>query len=315
MTVPIRSTASCRTSARAPTFPHPEADPFCVKFDKTSQNLSGFGIVDFAVQEPARLAAAGLKCFYYQQDEWTGSIDQGAGPELWHWKGGYWFDKARGLGGVSVREFRLGGVPLSAAPYVPDEYRPYFDATGGGGVQVQQPYEPGLGCEAMVDTPEERSEVFRNETKISDCIEPGGGIGPRRIGAVKLGATRDAVQAALGEPQASKGRADTWCVTGGEYLQVVFRGEPGAAVLIRTTAPGQTVSGVGVGTAAERAQRKLGLKRLFRVGRTRVFEAPRGPGAMVLVGVRSGSVAWIAVADESAVGSGAGLRRAIGAST
>ncbi len=210
-----------------------------------------------------------------------------------------------------MRDFRLGGVPLSAAPYVPDQYKPYFDEAGGGGVQVQQPYEPGLGCQAMVDTPEERAQIFKNETKINDCIEPGGGIGARRIGAVKLGAGRDAVRATLGEPQASKRRADTWCVTGGEYLQVVFRGEPGAAVLIRTTVPGQTLDGIGVGTAAKRAQRKLGLRRPFRVGRTRVFETRRRPGAMILVGIRSGRVAWLAVADRSAVGNGARLRRAV----
>src|SRR4051812_34808942 len=61
-------------------YPHPEADPFCVEFDKTNQNVTDFGIVDFTSQEPARVAAASTKCFYFQRDHWTGSIMQGSAP-------------------------------------------------------------------------------------------------------------------------------------------------------------------------------------------------------------------------------------------
>ena len=39
-------------------FPDPDADPFCVEFDKRRQNFTEFGIVDFLAQEPARVAAA-----------------------------------------------------------------------------------------------------------------------------------------------------------------------------------------------------------------------------------------------------------------
>ena len=39
-------------------YPHPEADPFCVEFDKRRQNVSQLGVVDFLSQEPARVAAA-----------------------------------------------------------------------------------------------------------------------------------------------------------------------------------------------------------------------------------------------------------------
>ena len=39
-------------------FPDPEADPFCVEFDKTQQNVTDFGLVDFLAKEPARVAAA-----------------------------------------------------------------------------------------------------------------------------------------------------------------------------------------------------------------------------------------------------------------
>jgi hypothetical protein len=53
-------------------FPDPGADPFCVEFDKTQQNITDFGIVEFLAMEPARVAAAVPKCFYYQRDYWTG---------------------------------------------------------------------------------------------------------------------------------------------------------------------------------------------------------------------------------------------------
>src|SRR3954452_6710615 len=61
-------------------FPEPHADPFCVEFDKTNQNVTDFGLADFTAQEPARVAAAGDKCFYFQRDHWTGSIVQSQSP-------------------------------------------------------------------------------------------------------------------------------------------------------------------------------------------------------------------------------------------
>ena len=61
--------------------PTPEADPFCVEFDKTHQNITEFGLVEFLALEPARVAAAAPKCFYFQHDHWTGSIVEGQQPE------------------------------------------------------------------------------------------------------------------------------------------------------------------------------------------------------------------------------------------
>src|SRR5581483_7880357 len=37
-------------------FPDPDADPFCVEFDKRRQNVTELGVVDFLSQEPARVA-------------------------------------------------------------------------------------------------------------------------------------------------------------------------------------------------------------------------------------------------------------------
>ncbi|MGH2924505.1 MAG: hypothetical protein ACRDK1_00885 [Solirubrobacterales bacterium] len=143
-------------------FPHPNADPFCVEFDKRRQNVTGLGLADFLSKEPARVAAAVPKCFYYQRDHWTGSIVQGQSPELWHWDGEYFFDKARGLGGVSVHNFRIGGVPMNPAPYAPGPLKPYFHAGGGGGAMVLLKTRPDPTCAARIDTPKERRRVYRD---------------------------------------------------------------------------------------------------------------------------------------------------------
>ena len=84
-------------------FPDPAADPFCVEFDKTQQNVTDLGIVDFLANEPARTAAALDKCFYFQTDHWTGSIVQGESPEL----------RQRIIG---LRERLVGRLELMYAP-------------------------------------------------------------------------------------------------------------------------------------------------------------------------------------------------------
>jgi hypothetical protein len=142
-------------------FPHPNADPFCVEFDKRNQNLAGFGLVDFLSQEPARTAAAVPKCFYYQRDHWTGSIVQGRQPELWHWDGDYFFDKALGLGGVSVHNFRVGGVPMDPSAYAPPALKPFFYPGGGGGAMVLLKTRPDPTCAKRVDTPKERQRIYQ----------------------------------------------------------------------------------------------------------------------------------------------------------
>jgi hypothetical protein len=125
-------------------FPHPAADPFCVEFDKTQQNITDFGIVDFLAMEPARVAAAVPKCFYFQHDHWTGSVVQGQPPELWHWDGSYFFDKARAIGGV----------------YVSDLQSAFFGPVTGG-VRLVRLGAADPACAAKVDTPQERRRVYR----------------------------------------------------------------------------------------------------------------------------------------------------------
>lgn len=143
-------------------FQDPDADPFCVEFDKRQQNVTELGIVDFLLNEPARVAAAVPKCFYHQTDHWTGSIEQGQDPTLWHWDGRYFFDKARGMGGVRIDNLVLAGLPADPRlmPGFPPSYSPYF-GPGGGGAYLLETFPADPNCAARVDTPQEASKIYK----------------------------------------------------------------------------------------------------------------------------------------------------------
>ena len=142
-------------------FPNPAADPFCVRYDKTQQNVTDFGIVDFLLLEPARVLAATSKCFYHQSDHWTGWIIQNGQPELWNWDGSYFFDLARGIAGAHITDFRIGGQPAdpTTLPGFPAEYLPYFQPGGGGIYTDTVASKPD--CAARVDTPQEINAVYK----------------------------------------------------------------------------------------------------------------------------------------------------------
>lgn len=131
-------------------FPRPQADPFCVRFDKTGQNLSEGGLVTFLLAEPARVAAAAPKCRYYQRDHWRGSVVQEDGStELYEFRGRYYFDKGRAAGGVFIKDFELGGrrADPSELDGFPDAFDPYFDR-GGGGARLDLGLEQSSYCPA-----------------------------------------------------------------------------------------------------------------------------------------------------------------------
>jgi hypothetical protein len=278
-------------------YPDPGADPLCVKFDKTEQNVTDFGLVDFLANEPARVAAALPKCFYFQQDHWTGSIVQDEAPELWHWRGKYFFDRAKGIGGVSVRDFRIGGVPFDATPYVPEAYLPYFDATGGGGAitQLEIPIDPV--CGAMVDTPRERAQIYGKSGVVARCVAPGGRATARAIGEARLGMTRAKLRDLLGRPRARSKRADSWCVIGGASLRVAYHRN--RAVAIRTNNRGQRLAGIRRGDSKRKAVRNGG-DAYFRVGRHVVlFDNSVWPvPSRAIFGAVGGRVRWIGLVSK-----------------
>lgn len=292
-------------------FPDPAADPFCVEFDKTNQNVTDLGIVDFALNEPARVAIAVQKCFYFQRDHWTGTIVQGTEPSLYHWDGDYFFDLAKGVGGVSVRNLTIGGVPMDATPFVPAAYRPYFDEDGGGGVRALLETNPDPLCTARVDTPAEAALVYANHPAATGCVAPGGKLQGSRVGAVRLGEKRAEVTAALGAPHASGRSADSWCLTGKGELRVAFQGRSGPATLIQSSGRGHSFEGVAHGDPARRAHRRLDLARRLRSGATKVFEAAASGGRTVLIGIAKRRVGWVAISAPRVARSDGRLRQTL----
>ncbi len=186
------------------TVARPEADPYCVEFDKTHQNVSEGGVVEFVAQEPARVAAASPKCFYFQSDHWTGSVVQDDGTtETYHWDGHYFFDKATGDGGAWVTNVRGGGQS------------PPLD-TFGGITANQVDVDP-----ACVEKAAQHPGIYvRNAGRPHGCIATAGPIKRRRLGPVRLRMRDGDVRAKLGSPREVRRGFLRYCADGGGTYMV-----------------------------------------------------------------------------------------------
>lgn len=135
-------------------FSDPRADPFCVEYDKTHQNVTELGVVDFLLNEPARTAAVKDKCFYFQTDHWYSSVIQSdQETAIYNWDGSYYYDKARGMGGAFVKNFEINNSSANptAMPGFPPEWKPYF-GYGRGGVQATDSVPVDPNCVAYART-------------------------------------------------------------------------------------------------------------------------------------------------------------------
>lgn len=188
--------------------PHPEADPYCVEFDKRRQNVSELGVADFLANEPARVAAASPKCFYFQSDHWRGSVDQ-ADPatKTYEWDGHYFFDKATGDGGAWVTNLNANGQPLGTGTY--------------GGI-THNAVEADPACAAKAA---ERPEMYATATPQSGCVNTAGPVRRRRLGPVTLGMRDADVRARLGAPRAVRRGFLRYCADGGGRLLVGQRAD------------------------------------------------------------------------------------------
>lgn len=298
-------------------FPDPGADPFCVEYDKTQQNVTDLGLVEFLSKEPARVAAASGKCFYYQRDHWTGSIVQGEAPELWHWDGGYFFDKARGIGGAHFANLRVGGQTYDARQLpLPEQIKAFLDPNGqGGGGALHQEIDADPACVAKVDTPEEAAKVYRGPDSPATgsgaadrCHATRGSINGRQLGPLRLGVTRERVVKTLGAPLSQQRGYQRYCLLGGGSLFVGYRDRRAAgrdasrvAVLL-TTSRAYAVKGVARGARASTLRRRVRSARFrFAIGSTRVYEARRSASRRLIFGTRRGKVRFLAVADPRQV--------------
>jgi hypothetical protein len=277
-------------------FPRPGDDPFCVEYDKTHQNVTMLGVVEFLAQEPVRVAAAVNKCFYYQHDHWTGSIVQGDGrTETYHWDGSYYFDKARGAGGVHLANFRVAGQTADPTliPGFPAEYRPFF-GPGRGGVQFTG---AGIDVEQRCVELARRKRVYRAPRAGSSCRLAGGRIG-RGIGGIRLGHRRSGVRSALGAPTSESRHALRYCLEGGGTLAVGFRstGPRARAVIVKVDSPAFSTRGLGPGTGERRARRIMRGERVHRRGKGARLLLLRQRRRTLVASVRRGRVRYVAVA-------------------
>ena len=278
-------------------FPQPDADPFCVEYDKRHQNVTELGVVQFLSLEPARVAAASPKCFYFQHDHWVGSLVQGnEATQTYAWDGSYYFDKARGTGGVYVENFSFNGQSgdPSALPGFPAEYKPFF-GEGRGGVQRSEAVEADPDCiakgEASSPYREDRPGGAGGSEGIDRCRVAGGRV-DRGAGGVRLGMRRASARAKLGAPTSESARYMTWCMTGGGRLVAALdrSGASGRVVFVLTDAPPFDAYGFRTGSKASKARQRLSNER--EISR-RVLAVTRRKDVLV-AGLASGHVAFLA---------------------
>jgi hypothetical protein len=184
---------------------------------------------------------------------------------------------------------------MDATPFVPAAYRPYFDPNGGGGAVVTLETHPDPICGARVDTPEERARVYADVPELERCVEPGGAIRGRRVGAVGLGARREAVLGKLGPPRNHADRIDRWCLIGEGELRVAFdRRDRVAAVL--SSGRGQGLRGVAHGDPRRRAMRRLDVVRVLHARHhTQILVLRHSAHRRAWVGIRGGRVSWVTI--------------------
>jgi hypothetical protein len=296
-------------------FPHPEADPFCVEFDKTHQNVTQLGIVDFLSKEPARTAAASPKCFYFQSDHWKSYVVQGNGQtEVYQWDGHYFFDKARGMGGVWVTNFAINGrtADPSSIPGIPQQYAQYLGpGTGGFIFNNDVPVDPTCAAKAKAHP----GLIYASQRAAGGgtlagrrgrpfCIQPHGAVRLGRLGRVRMGERERRVRSRLGVPANVRHGYLRYCVKGGGALLVGERRTGVGAVSARSdrgviaiaTSSAYRFGAFHVGSSAHRFARRFHGARLVAHVRRRAVWRIRGSD--VLVATARGRIRFLAVYDR-----------------
>lgn len=284
-------------------FPRPGADPFCVEFDKRHQSLADLGFVDFVSKEPARVAAASTKCFYFQSDHWRGSVVQDDDTtKTYEWDGHYYFDKASGDGGVWVTNFSLNGRTFdpTTLPGFPPQYAKYF-GPGTGGVVTHDSVQGDPSCVAKAKA--KSPYAVAPATVRPRCVSADGDVGAGHLGPVAIGMPETKVRAVLGRPFRVKRGFLRYCIAGGGKDMVGLpgdrSGDTGAAAgdpvrFLLTSSPAYAARGIARGATRAALERAWPHAReWFVIGRTQVLVLRPG----LIAGVRFGRVRLLAVYD------------------
>jgi RNase P protein component len=297
------------------TVPHPDADPFCVEYAKRKQNVTELGVVEFLTKEPARVALASPKCFYFQSDHWRGSIVQDDGStKTYEWDGHYFFNKATGDGGAWVTNFNVNGQTgdPSTIPGLPPDYAKYFGpGTGGAITHDEIPADPTCVAKAAENPPYAAPPPAKRKPA---CADAAGGVGSRHLGPVTLGMRESEVWQQLGSPVRVHRGFLRYCVRGGGKELVGVPGDRSGTeggpsdepvVFLLTTAKAQKARGVGRNASSRVLRRAFPrARRLFVQGHTYVMLLRPG----VLAGLRDGRVRFLAVFEPRRVNTSRALR-------
>jgi hypothetical protein len=303
--------------------PDPGADPYCVSFDKTNQNVTQLGLLTFALNEPARTAAAVPKCFYFQEDHWRGSVIQSDGStELYEFIGHYFFNKATGDGGVWITDFNVAHQtfdPTQIPGFPPADGQYFGPGTGGVITHDDLPVDPQ--CAALAA----KEQVYAQPAAAAPrCAPATGQVSDRGIGPLAVGAGEQTVRAEVGPPEQVKHGVLSYCVTGGGTLMV---GQPGdrsgtlgsggnaPTVLLATTSSsyvllrrGHAELAVGEHTARLRQAFRRAHASRIRIHGLRMWRLEAG--VVALTG--HGRVRYLATYDRAAIHNAAALKRYLG---
>jgi hypothetical protein len=297
------------------TVPDPGADPYCVRFDKTNQNVTELGLVDFLSKEPARVAAAVPKCFYYQEDHWRGSLVQSDQQTVvYEFFGHYFFNKATGDGGVWVTGFTIAGQTFDprTLPGFPPQWDPFFGPGTGGVVSHNDvPVDPSCVAQASnPPSPGSPAPVYAAPPASGSCADAAGRVDRTGLGALKLGMTESRIIGRLGSPQLVTRRVLHYCLARGGSLLVGERGRHARTMFLMTTSRAFTLHGAhgrvfraGAPASALRkafAHRRrlltLGHMAIVRLGTAKA----KKPGAVIAATIK-GRVAYLGVYEPRAL--------------
>jgi hypothetical protein len=318
---PFRCTI--QDAGQGTTVPDPGADPYCVRFDKSHQNVTELGLLTFLTEEPARFGAAAPKCFYYQEDHWRGSLIQANQQTvIYEFYGHYFFNKATGDGGVWVTDFRIAGQTFDprTLPGFPPQYDQDFGPGTGGFISHNDvPTDPN--CVAQANQAPAR--VYARPG--SRCLSVHGQLTRWRIGPVRLNATTARVRMRLGPPSSSTRGFLRYCLSAGGRLLIGRRaGDPSAqarAVFLLASSRAFRLRGRGgrsVTVGASMTELRAAFphaRTLFRLGPTTILglawprdadDAQRVSGE-IIAGLLRGRLAYLAVYDAQAIASNRAL--------
>lgn len=251
------------------------------------------------------------------------------GPVAWYWEGGLFLLARRHIPGPGVKkrttlyeiEGKFEGGPLRLRewgdlPSAGDtSYAGIAHVAGSRFVATWYSSPPGddpSWTEGLFG----KTDIWRAHVDLAQlpgrtrprrsCLAHGTGMSARRIGGIRLGASRAALERLPVAPARRNGGSYRYCVAGRRGRVTAVLSRHGRVALVASTVHGHRLRGVGRGAPAIR------IRRAYPHGRS-LGRGLRGGGARsrALFGLRRGRVRFVAIADRALLRDRARVRRAV----